>query len=205
MLRIPHAAHVDIFCKDVQEDGKIIGHLMEHMIRACLKKLLEVEGVIVRDEKETRHYFEEMRDSCVEGKMEASLWKSDIFFYFRVYQVYIQVKWNENPEVAEFEEFIKHINACSVLLTACKPHEAAMRPKIMAIWICKTAGPRITALATANNILIITLPKTDISRFAAYVIGQLTDIFLISRYDERCRACEYILDEFNRRIKGSFI
>ncbi len=195
------------FCNDIQNDGKIIGHLMEHVIRACLKKLLEPEGVVVRDEKETRHYFEEMRDACVEGRMEASLWKSDIFFLFRVFQVYIQVKWSESPEVAEFEEFVKHISACSVLLTACNPRESALRPKIKGIWICKTAGPRIIALAAAANIKIITLaaPRQDPFQFAVYVIGQLADELLISRADDRCRACEHILKEFNGRINGSLL
>ncbi len=195
------------FCNDIQKDGKIVGHMMEHVIRACLKKLLEPEGIVVRDETETRHYFEEMRDSCVEGRMEASLWKSDIFFLFRIFQVYIQVKWNESPEVKEFEEFVKHIDACSILLTACKPMEAALRPKKMGIWICKTAGPRIIALATAANIKIITLPvpKTDPFIFAIHVIGELADLLLISRADDRCRACEHILKEFNGRINGSLI
>ena len=193
------------FCNDIQNDGKIIGHLMEHVIRACLKKLLEPEGVFVRDEKETRHYFEEMRDACVEGRMEASLWKSDIFFLFRVFQVYIQVKWSESPEVAEFEEFIKHINACSILLTACNRRESDLRPKIKGIWICKTTSPRLIALAAAANIKIITLARADPFRFAVHVMGELADLLLISRADDRCRACEHILKEFNGRINGSLI
>ena len=198
--------HVAEFCNDVRNDGKIVGHLMEHVIRACLKKMLEVEGIIVRDEEETRHYFEEMRDSCVEGRMEASLWKSDIFFFFRVFQVYIQVKWNESPEVKEFEEFVKHIEACGILLTACKPDEALLRPRKMGIWICKTTNPRLIALAAAANIKIITSPQPiDPFRFAVHVMGELADLLLISRADERCRACEHILIEFRERIKAPFI
>ena len=189
------------FNRSIREDGKIIGHLMEHMIRACLKTLLEPEGVIVRSEIETRHYFEAMRNECVDGKMEASLWKSDISFFFRVFQVYIQVKWSESPEVTELEEFIKHINACSVLIVACQPRLAKLHNQKMAIWICKTTNPRIIALAVANNITIITGHIDDPVTFAATVIGKLTDKFLISREDDRCRACEYIIHEFSRCIK----
>lgn len=189
------------FNRLIREDGKIIGHLMEHMIRSCLKTLLESEGITVRSEIETRHYFEAMRNECVEGKMEASLYKSDISFFFRVFQVYIQVKWSESAEPTELEEFIKHINACSVLIAACQPRLAALHNKKMAIWICKTTNPRIITLAATNNITIITGPTEDPVAFAAYVVGKLVDKFLISRYDERSQACERIIHEFSRCIK----
>jgi hypothetical protein len=195
---------IEEFNKCIREDGKIIGHLMEHMIRSCLKTLLEPEGITVRSEKETRHYFEAMRNECVNGKMEASLWKSDISFFFRVYQVYIQVKWNESPEVAEFEEFIKHINACSVLIAACQPRLAALHPRKLGIWICKTTAPRITELAAINNIIVITGSKNPVA-FAAGVIGQLVDLFLISREDDRSRACEHVIHEFRNRIKTDIL
>jgi hypothetical protein len=198
-----YISHVEEFNKCIGSDGKIIGQLMEHMIRSCLKTLLEPEGITVRNEIETRHYFEAMRNVCVDGKMEASLWKSDISFFFRVFQVYIQIKWSESPEVAELEEFIKHVNACNILITACQPRLSRLHYKTMALWICKTTNPRIIELATSNNITIITgSGSKNPVIFAANVIRQLVDLFLISPEDDRSRACEYIIHEFSNRIKN---
>lgn len=201
-MQLAPEVHVSAFGRCIREDGRIVGQLMEHLIRNCLKILLEPEGIEVRNEMETRHYFEALRDECVDGRMEASLWKTDISFFFRVYQTYIQIKWSDSPEVGEMQQFITHFKACSVLIAACKPGISALHNRILPIWICKTAGPRIQALAAENNIKIITGPIEPV-KFASHVVGQLADLLLISRADDRCRTCEYIIHTFNNSLQGT--